>query len=95
VNARMETPFAIKGNKVASRIFERTAAALRLGIKQGNIRKDVDINTFLVLMFAHNYGVMHTIYTKKDVYEDLLSLDSAAIELSAVEMMRFYLRAKD
>jgi len=88
---RMETPFAKEGNKIAARIFEKTAAALRSGIKQGSIRKDVDINAFLILMYAQIYGVMHTIYTKEDVYRDVLSLESATIERSTIEFLQYYL----
>jgi len=93
VSLRMETPFAIEGNKIASRIFEKTATALKLGIKQGSIRKDVDVNAFLISLWAHIYGVMHTIYTKEDVYEDVLSLDSATIERSTIELFQYYLEA--
>jgi AcrR family transcriptional regulator len=91
---RIETPYAEEGNELASRIFERTGAALKLGMDQGNIRKDVNINGFLVLMFAHIYGVMHTIYSKEDVYEDVLSLDAATIQESAIELLRHHLEVK-
>lgn len=91
---RLEGPFAEKGNEIASRIFGLTAAALELGIEQHDIRNCIDINTFLILMYAQIYGVMHTIHTKEDVYEDVLHLDADAIEKSTSEFLRYYLEVK-
>ena len=88
---RKEGPFAEKGNEIASKVFGKTATALKLGIEQGNIRENIDINVFLILMFAQIFGVMHTVHTKEDVYEDLLALDSGTIEDSTVEFLRYYL----
>ena len=91
---RTEGPFAEKGNEIASRVFGKTATALKLGIEQGNIRKNVDTNVFLILMFAQIYGVMHTVYAKADVYEDLLALDTVTIEQSTIDSLRYYLEVK-
>ena len=91
-NARMETPFAIKGNEAASRIFGKIADGLRQGIEEGCIRKEIDINAVIILIYAHTYGVMHTIHSKEDVYKDVLSMDSESVEKSALEFIEFYLR---
>jgi len=91
---RKRGPFAEKGNEIASKVLGKTAIALKLGIEQGSIRKDIDINVFLILMFAQIYGVMHTIHTKEDVYEDLLVLDTVTIEQSTIAFLRYYLEAK-
>ena len=89
---RLETPFAAKGNETASRIFEKIAEGLRQGIEEGSIRKEIDINVFLVLLYAQMYGVMHTIYSKEDVYRDVFGVDSAIIEKSALETIEYYLK---
>ncbi len=88
---RLETPFAAKGNVVASRVFARIGEAVRLGIAEGTIRVGIDVNVFLVLLYAHVYGVMHTIYSKEDIYKDVFGLDPAIIENSALEVIEFYL----
>lgn len=93
-NLRREGPYADRGNEIASRIFDKTASALKLGKEQGEVRKDIDINVFLILMFAQVYGSMHTIYTKEDVYSDVLSLDTADIERSAVSLLRYFLEER-
>ena len=93
VSERLETPFAVKGNETASRIFERIADGLRQGIEEGSIRKSIDVNVFLVLLYAQIYGVMHTVYSKEDIYKDVFGLDSAVIEQSALETIEFYLKA--
>jgi len=93
VSERLETPFAVKGNEAASRIFERIADGLRQGIEEGSIRKSIDVNVFLVLLYAQIYGVMHTVYSKEDIYKDVFGLDSAVIEQSALETIEFYLKA--
>jgi AcrR family transcriptional regulator len=90
---RLETPFAVKGNEVASRVFTRVAESVRQGIADGTIRVGVDVSMFLILMYAHVYGVPHTLYSKEDIYKDVLGLDPAAIESSALEVIEFYLRA--
>jgi AcrR family transcriptional regulator len=93
VNERLETHFSKKGNEIASRLFEKIAEGLNQGIGEGSIRKEIDINTFLILQFAQIYGVMHTIYNKEDVYQDVLGLDSEVIEKSALEIIEYYLKA--
>ena len=44
------------------------------------------------LLFAHIYGVMHMIYSKEDVYKDVLHKDPASIETSALEIVEYYVR---
>ena len=92
VNERLETPYAVKGNETAARVFEKIADGVRQGMEEGSIRKGIDINVFLVLLYAQIYGVMHMIYAKKDVYEDVFGLDSASIEKSALEIIEYYLK---
>jgi len=92
VNERLDTPFAVKGNETASRIFEKLADGVRRGIEEGSIRRGIDINVFLVLLYAQIYGVMHTIYSKEDIYKDVFGLDSAVIEESALEIIEYYLK---
>ena len=91
VNVRAETPYSLEGNALAVKIFDRTAKAVESGIEQGAVRKEVDVKTFLILMYAYIYGVMHTIYSKADVYEDVLALDADFIEKSALDFIRHYL----
>ena len=88
----MDTPYSIKGNETASKIFEKIADGLRLGIKEGSIRKDLDINAFLILLFAQIYGVMHMIYTKEDVYKDIFNMKAEVIEKSALDNIQYYLK---
>lgn len=92
VNERLETPSAVKGNETASRIFEKIADGVRQGIEEGSIRRGIDINVFLVLLYAQTYGVMHTIHSKEDIYKDVFGLDSAIIEKSALEIIEYYLK---
>jgi len=91
--ARLGTSIAEKGNEVASRVFKRITEKLRQGIEDGSIRKEIDINVFLVLFYAQIYGVMHFMYSKEDVYKDVLGLDSSIIEKSALETIEYYLKA--
>jgi TetR/AcrR family transcriptional regulator len=95
VNERLETPFAVKGNETAARVFEKIADGVRQGMEEGSIRKGIDINVFLILLYAQIYGVMHMIYAKKDIYEDVFGLDSAIIEKSALEIIEYYLKTWD
>jgi TetR/AcrR family transcriptional regulator len=90
---RLETPFAVKGNETATRIFEIIAQGVRSGIDEGSIRKGIDINVFLVLLYAHMYGVTHTVYSKEDIYKDVFGLNSATIEKSALEAIECYIEA--
>ena len=91
--ARLGTSIAEKGNEVASRVFKRITEKLRQGIEDGSIRKEIDVNVFLVLFYAQIYGVMHFMYSKEDVYKDVLGLDSSIIEKSALETIEYYLKA--
>lgn len=93
VAERLDTPFAAKGNEVASRVFERIAEAMRQGIEEGTIRRGIDVNVFLVLLYAHVYGVMHTISSKADIHQDVFGLDPATVESSAMDLIEFYLKA--
>jgi hypothetical protein len=61
-------------------------------MEEGSIRKEIDVNRLLILLFAHTYGVTHTIYSKEDVYKDVFNLQSDLIEQSALEMMEYYLK---
>jgi TetR/AcrR family transcriptional regulator len=90
---RLGTPVAEKGNEAASSVFERIAEEVRQGIGDGSIRQGIDVNVFLVLFYAQIYGVMHFMYSKEDVYKDVLGLDSAMIEKSALETIEYYLKA--
>jgi TetR/AcrR family transcriptional regulator len=89
---RRDTPFAAKGDEVAARIFDRIAVGLRQGIKEGSIRQGIDINIFMVLLYAQMYGVTHTIHAKEDIYRDMFSLDPADIEKTALEILEHYLK---
>ena len=93
VAERLETPFAAKGNEAASRVFAKMAEALRQGIADGTIRRGIDVDVFLVLLYAHLYGVMHTIHSKQDIYQDVFGLDPAIIESSALELIESYLKS--
>jgi AcrR family transcriptional regulator len=95
VTERVETPFAEKGNEVASRIFGRMADAVRRGIGDGSVREGIDVDRFLVILYAHMYGVTHTVYSKEDVYRDVFGLDSDAVEASALELVAYYLKRED
>lgn len=92
VTERVGTPFAEKGNEVALRVFERMADGVRRGIQDGSIRKEIDVDMFLVLLYAQMYGVTHTVYSKEDIYKDVFGLDSTAVEKSALELIGHYLR---
>lgn len=89
---RLNTPYSIKGNEIASRLFGQYEEGLKQGIEQGSIRKDIDVNRVIILIYAHTYGVMHTIYSKKDIYEDVLNTDASAVEQAALEFMEYYLK---
>jgi len=89
---RKETPYAVKGNEKAAALFQILSDCIDEGITEGSIRADIDTSSFLMLFFAHIYGIMHTIYSKADVYEDVLNLDATSIENSAREMIAYYLR---
>lgn len=91
-NERLETSYSIKGNEKASGIFEKIADGLRQGVKEGSIRKDIDSNAFLILLFAQIYGVMHMIYTKEDVYKDIFSMEADVIEKLALDTIQYYLK---
>jgi len=93
VAERLETPFAAKGNEIASRVFAKMAEAVRQGIADGTIRRGIDVDVFLVLLYAHLYGVMHTIHSKQDIYQDVFGLDTAIIESSALELIESYLKS--
>jgi len=90
---RMQTPFSQKGNEVASRIFEQIHQGVQMGIEDGSIRSGIDADMFSVLVYAHTYGVMHTIHAKEDIYVDILGVDSSNIEKSAMEFIVYYLKA--
>lgn len=93
VTARLETPFAEKGNEVAARIFARMADGVRRGVADGSIRREIDVDRFLVILYAHLYGVAHTVHAKEDIYRDVFGLDSEAVEASALEMIEYYLKS--
>jgi TetR/AcrR family transcriptional regulator len=92
---RLETQFAARGNEAASRVFEKIAHEVRRGIEEGSIRREINIDAFLVLFYAQIYGVMHTVFSKEDIYEDVLGLDSAIIEESALEALEYYLKTEN
>ena len=67
------------------------AEGIRQGIDDGSIRKGINVDVFLVLLYAQIYGVTHMIYSKEDVYRDVLKVDAARIEASALEIIQYYL----
>ena len=95
VKERMESPYSAKGDELASRIFGKVAEGLQKGIEEGSIRREIDISAFLVLLFAKIYGVTHMMYTKEDVYKDVLDMEPNTIETSALEMIYYYLKSKN
>jgi len=95
VDERLETPFATKGNEAASRLLGKIADGLRQGLEAGTIRREVDVNMAIILIYATTYGVMHTIHAKEDIYRDVLSLDAGRIETSALEIIEHYLTRGD
>jgi len=92
LSERSHTPYSIKGDEIASRIFGQFKESIEQGIEEGSIRKDIDINRVLILIYAQTYGVMHTVYSKEDVYKDVLNMDPVNIKKSALEFMEYYLK---
>lgn len=90
-----DTPFSIKGNEVASRIFGRIREKIERGMEDGTIRTGIDINQFLVLCFSITQGVVHTILSKEDVYKEVLGLEPEVIEKSALEFLEYFLKGKE
>ncbi len=90
---RRDTPFAAKADEVAARIFDRIAAGLRQGIREGSVRQGIDVNMFMVLLYAQMYGVTHTIHAKEDITRDMFNLDPADIEKAAVEIIEYCLKS--
>jgi len=86
-----ETPFSVKGDEMASRIFGRMRGSIGRGIEDRSIRREVDSNRFLVLFFAYTYGVMHTVISKQDVYVDILGLSPEEVERSGLEVLQYFL----
>jgi TetR/AcrR family transcriptional regulator len=89
---RSSTPFSIKGDEIAGRLFDKFQECLQQGIAEGSIRKEIDIKQISILIYAHTYGVMHTIYSKEDIYKDVLNMNPETVEKSALELMEYYLR---
>ncbi len=89
---RSSTPFSIKGDEVASRLFDQFGQSIQQGMAEGSIRKEIDIKQISILIYAHTYGVMHTIYSKEDIYKDVLNMDPETVEKAALEFMEYYLR---
>jgi len=92
---RLETPYAKKGNETASRLLERIAKGLEQGIKEGSVRKEIDIHAVIILIQAQIYGILHTIYAKEDVYQDVLHIEAEMIEKSGLEMIQYYLKNEE
>jgi AcrR family transcriptional regulator len=90
-----ETPFSIKGNEVASRIFGRISQEIERGMKDKSIRTGIDVNQFLVLCFSITHGVVHTVLSKEDVYKEVLGLEPEVIENSALEFLEYFLKGKE
>ena len=87
-----ETPFSVKGNEVAARIFGRVRQGVERGIDDGSIRSEIETDSFLVLFFAFTYGVMHTVISKQDVYADVLGLGPEEVERSGLEFLEHFLK---
>ena len=95
LSERLASPFSKKGDEMALRIFGKISEGLQQGIGDGSIRKTIDIHAFLVLLFAQIYGVMHTVYSKEDVYKDLFHMDPEIIEQSALDSIEYYLKTEN
>ncbi len=93
--AERETPFSIKGNKVASRVFGIMQASIERGIKDGSSRGEIDTKAVCVIFFAYTYGVMHTVLAKEDVYVDVLGLSPEEVERSALEFLEYFLERRE
>jgi AcrR family transcriptional regulator len=89
--AERETPFSVKGDEVASRIFGRLKETVEWGVEDGSIRRGIDTNRLSVVFYAYTYGVMHTVISKEDVYVDVLGLNPDEVERSALEFLEYFL----
>jgi AcrR family transcriptional regulator len=92
--AERETPSSVKGDEVASRIFGKIRECIELGIEDGTIRKEIDIDRVSVLFFSHTYGVIHTVLNKEDVYADVLGLNQGEVERSALDFLEYFLERR-
>jgi TetR/AcrR family transcriptional regulator len=92
---RSSTPFSIKGDEIAGRLFRKFQESMQQGVDEGSIRTEINIQQAFILLYAHTYGVMHTIYSKEDIYKDVLNLEPDSIEKSALELMEYYLKMGD
>jgi len=90
-----ETPFSIKGNEVASRIFGRIREKIEQGMEDGTVRTGIDVNQFLILSFSFTQGVVHTVLSKEDVYKEVLGLEPEVIENSALEFLEYFLKGEE
>jgi TetR/AcrR family transcriptional regulator len=93
-SADRETPYSIKGNEIASRIFAKLRKSVQRGVEDGSVREGIDTNRLSVIFFAYTYGVMHTVLSKEDVYVDVLGLDSEVVERSALEFLKYFLQRR-
>jgi TetR/AcrR family transcriptional regulator len=88
------TPSSTKGDEVAARIFGRIRKTIEQGMKDGSIRGEIDIDSFLIVYFAYTHGVMHTVFAKQDVYVDVLGLIPENVERAALEFIKHFLERK-
>ena len=51
-----------------------------------------DIKQVTLLIYAHTYGIMHTLHSKEDIYKDVMNLEADSILKSSLEFMEYYLK---
>jgi AcrR family transcriptional regulator len=93
--ADRRTPFSVKGDEAAARIFGTIREVITRGQEDGSIRSEIDVDRFLILYFACTHGAMHTVLAKEDVYVDVLGLGAGEIERSACELLGYYLEGRE
>lgn len=94
IDGNENNPYVHLCVEAGNRLFGFMQEAVKIGIQDGSLRKDLDPLLVSVVLWGHSNGIMQLIETKGDMFKKMMGIKSEDVMAYSYQLMRCYLENK-